>query len=40
MIEMLEKWENNIFLPVHEKVYKQKVKNYKVFSLLNSCCQV
>jgi hypothetical protein len=40
MVEILEEWKNNIFIPVHEKFYKQKVENYKGFSLFNACCQV
>jgi hypothetical protein len=40
MVEMLEEWKNNIFIPVHKKDYKQKVENYKVFSLIKACCQI
>jgi len=40
MVEMVEEWKNNTFIPVHEKVYKQKVETHKIFSLLNVCCQI
>ena len=36
----VEEWKNNIFIPIHGNVDKQKVENYRGFSLFNACCKI